>query len=164
MLVIVDAQREYAMKNPEKDGVLQYAGKFRSDPGKRNGLYWETKEGEDLSPLGEFVADAREEGYTKADVQKKFVPYHGYYFRMLSKQGDHAPGGAFEYVVKGRQIGGFAAVAYPAEYGNSGVMTFLVNHDGVVYQKDLGENTQETAKAMEAFDPDSSWEKVDQAQ
>lgn len=161
MLAIVDAEREYAMKYPDNDRVLEYAGKFRSDPGKKNGLYWKTEEGEDESPLGELVADARDEGYTKADVQKKSVPFHGYYFRMLYKQGEHAPGGAFEYVVNGKQIGGFAVVAYPAEYGNSGVMTFLVNHDGTVYQKDLGTNTAENAKAMVAFDPDSGWKKVE---
>ena len=160
MLAIVDAEREYAMKDRNGDGVLDYAEKFMSDPGKKNGLYWETKEGEDESPLGQLVADARDKGYTKAGVKQKPIPYHGYYFGMLKQQGTHAPEGAFEYVVNGKQIGGFAVVAHPATYGNSGVMTFLVNHDGVVYQKDLGTNTAKIAKAMKAFDPDSSWKKV----
>ncbi len=158
MLAIVDAEREYAMKDRNADGVLEYAEKFMSDPGKKNGLYWETKEGEEPSPLGELAADARAEGYTKTSA--KPIPYHGYYFRMLRKQGKHAPEGAFDYVVNGKQIGGFAVVAFPAKYGNSGVMTFMVNHDGVVYQKDLGKNTAIAAKAMKAFDPDKTWKKV----
>lgn len=159
MLAIVDAQREYAMKDLDGDGILEYAEKFRSDAGKKNGLHWITKEGEEPSPLGELVSSARAEGYTKAGTKDNPSPFHGYYFRMLKKQGKHAPGGAFDYVVKGNQIGGFAVVAYPAIYGNSGVMTFIVNHDGVVYQKDLGKNTAKTAKAMTAFDPDKTWKK-----
>lgn len=159
MLAIVDAQREYAMNDLDGDGILEYAEKFRSDAGKKNGLYWVTKEGEEPSPLGDLMANARAEGYTGAGPKDKPVPFHGYYFRMLKKQGKHAPGGAFDYVVKGNQIGGFAVVAYPATYGNSGVMTFVVNHEGVVYQKDLGKNTAKTAKAMTAFDPDKTWKK-----
>ena len=155
MLAIVDAEREYALEFHE------YAEKFGSDPGKKNGLFWETKEGEAPSPLGELVADARAEGYTKRGSKDKPIPYHGYYFRMLKKQGQHAPEGAFDYVVGGRQIGGFAVVAYPAEYGNSGVMTFIVNHEGVVYQKDLGKETAKTAKAMTAYDPNESWKKTE---
>ena len=162
MLAIVDAEREYAMVDRNKSGVREYAEKFMSDPGKKNGLYWKTKEGEPPSPLGELVADARAEGYTTAGTPKKPMPFHGYYFRMLKKQGKNAPEGAFDYIVRGKQIGGFAAVAYPAKYGNSGVMTFIVNHDGVVYQKDLGKNTAATAKAMKAFDPDKTWKKVDE--
>jgi hypothetical protein len=161
MLAIVDAQREYAMKDLDGDGILEYAEKFRSDPGKKNGLYWVTKEGEEPSPLGDLLARARAEGYTQAGSKDKPVPFHGYYFRMLKKQGKHAPGGAFDYVVKKNQIGGFAVVAYPAEYGNSGVMTFVVNHEGVVYQKDLGKNTAKTAKAMMVFDPDKTWKKAE---
>jgi hypothetical protein len=114
-----------------------------------------------VSPLGELVADARAEGYRKGQGP---VPYHGYYFRMLKKQGKNAPDGAYEYVVQNRMIGGFAVVAYPAVYGNSGIMTFIVNHAGVVYQKDLGRDTARTAKAMTAFDPDTTWKKVDWAQ
>jgi len=161
MLAIVDAQREYAMKDLDGDGILEYAEKFRSDPGKKNGLHWVTKEGEEPSPLGELVASARAEGYSKAGTKDKPAPFHGYYFRMLKKQGKHAPGGAFDYVVKGNQIGGFAVVAYPAAYGNSGVMTFVVNHEGVVYQKDFGRNTAKTAKAITAFDPDTTWKKAE---
>jgi hypothetical protein len=161
MLAVVDAQREYAMKDLDGDGILEYAEKFRSDAGRKNGLYWETKEGEEPSPLGELVASGRAEGYKRAEKMKNPEPFHGYYFRMLKKQGKHAPGGAFDYVVKGNQIGGFAVVAYPAKYGNSGVMTFVVNHDGVVYQKDLGRNTAKVAKNMKTFDPDKTWKKVE---
>jgi hypothetical protein len=160
MLAIVDAQREYAMNDLDGDGVLEYAEKFMSDAGKKNGLYWETKEGEEPSPLGEIAAGARAEGYTGKGSKDKPSPFHGYYFRMLKKQGKQAPGGAFDYMVKGQQIGGFAVVAYPAIYGNSGVMTFVVNHEGEVYQKDFGKNTAKTAKAMTQFDPDKTWKKV----
>jgi len=161
MLAVTDAQREYAMKDRDGDGILEYAQVFKSDPGKKNGLYWDTKEGEPLSPLGDFVARAREEGYFGQDATAAPPPYHGYYYRILSAQGPDASGGAFEYVVNGNMIGGFAGVAYPAEYGNSGVMTFLVNHLGTVYQKDLGENTEQNAKIMTTFNPDTSWTKVD---
>jgi len=161
MLAIVDAQREYAMKDFDGDGILEYAEKFRSDAGKKNGLYWKTKDGEEPSPLGDLVAQARAEGYKQGGPKNNPVPYHGYYFRMLNKQGKHATGGAFDYVVKGNQIGGFAIIAYPATYGNSGVMTFVVNHDGVVYQKDLGKDSAMIAKAVKAFDTDSTWKKVE---
>ena len=161
LLAVVDAQREYAMNDRDNDGLLEYAEKFRSDPGKKNGLYWETKEGEQPSPLGELVADARAEGYTRAGTKQSPIPFHGYYFRMLKKQGKHAAGGAFDYVVKNNMIGGFAVVAYPAVYGSSGVMTFVVNYEGVVYEKDLGKNTVKTAKAMTSFDPDKTWKKVE---
>jgi hypothetical protein len=160
LLAIVDAQREYAMEPRDTDGVRTYAEKFGSDPGKKNGLYWATPVGEAPSPLGELVADARAEGYRKGQNQQP-VPYHGYYFRILKKQGKNAPGGAYDYVVKNKMIGGFAVVAYPAVYGSSGVMTFIVNHDGVVYQQDLGRGTAKTAKAMTAFDPDKAWKKVE---
>lgn len=159
MLAIVDAQREYAMKEGDDDGVLQYAEKFRSDPGKKNGLYWETKEGEQPSPLGQLIANARAAGYVQPEGKDSPIPYNGYYYRMLDKQGSHAAGGAYDYIVKGKQIGGFAVVAYPATYGNSGVMTFMVNHQGVVYEKDLGNDTAEIAQSMTSFDPDQSWKK-----
>lgn len=159
-LAIVDAQREYAMTDRDGDGLLGYAEQFASDSGKKNGLYWETKEGEEPSPLGELFAKARTEGYSKKGSKGNPVPYHGYYYRILKAQGENAPGGAYNYVVNGKMIGGFAVVAWPAKYGNSGVMTFIVNHDGVVYQKNLGENTEETAKSMEKYDPDKTWEKV----
>ena len=161
LLAIVDAQREYALIDRDNDGLRAYAEKFRSDPGKKNGLYWETKEGEAPSPLGELVADARAEGYTRTGPKQGPIPFHGYYFRLLKKQGKNAPGGAFDYVVKNKMIGGFAVVAYPAVYGSSGVMTFMVNHEGVVYEKDLGKNTAKTAKEMNSFDPDKTWKKVE---
>jgi len=160
MLAIVDAQREYAMKDREGDGLLKYAQKFKSDPGKKNGLYWETKEGEEPSPLGDLSAGARREGYFKGTSSEGPQPYHGYFYRILTAQGANAVGGAFDYIVKGKMIGGFAVVAYPAEYGNSGVMTFIVNHDGVVYQKDLGEDTEQEAQAIKLFDPDKTWTKA----
>ena len=161
LLAIVDAQREYAMKDPDHDGIREYAGKFGSDPGQKNGLYWVTQPGEEPSPLGELVADARAEGYTRSGPKQGPVPFHGYYFRMLKKQGKHASGGAFDYIVKDKMIGGFAVVAYPAAYGSSGVMTFMVNHEGVVYQKDLGKDTAKTAQALASFDPDKTWKKVE---
>ena len=161
LLAMVDAQREYAMTDHDGDGLLEYAEKFGSDPGKKNGLYWATKQGEEPSPLGELVADARAEGYTRTGPKQNPIPFHGYYFRMLMKQGKHAAGGAFDYVVKNNMIGGFAVVAYPAVYGSSGVMTFMVNHEGVVYEKDLGKNTAKTATAMMSFDPDKTWKKVE---
>lgn len=160
MLAIVDAQREYAMTDHDGDGLIEYAEKGWSDPGKKNGLYWETKEGEEPSPLGEMVVKARAEGYSKKGSTSNPVALHGYYYRLLNKQGKNAPGGAYDYIEKGNQIGGFAVIAFPAKYGVSGVMTFVVNHDGVVYQKDLGKNTEKTAKAVKKFDPDKTWKKV----
>ena len=161
LLAIVDAQREYAMNDRDNDGLLEYAEKFGSDPGRKNGLYWKTNPGEEPSPLGELVADARAEGYGRTGLKQGPIPFHGYYFRILKKQGKHAAGGAFDYVVKNNMIGGFAVVAYPALYGSSGVMTFVVNHEGVVYEKDLGKNTAKTAKAMNSFDPDQTWKKAE---
>jgi hypothetical protein len=153
-LAYVDAQREYAMKDRDGDGLLEYAQSFRSESGKRNGLYWPIKSGEEQSPLGEFAARAVKEGYKAAD---KPFPFHGYYYRILTAQGKDAAGGAYSYIVKGSMIGGFALVAYPAEYGNSGVMTFIVNHDGKVFQKDLGKNTASLAAAMKEYNPDKTW-------
>lgn len=157
LLAIVDAEREYAMEDRDGDALLEYAQKFSSEPGKKDGLYWEVKEGEEPSPLGELVAKARAKGYTSKGTDDDSEPYHGYYFRILTAQGSNAPGGAFDYIVNGKMIGGFAVLAFPAEYGNSGVMTFLVNYDGVAYQKDLGENTAELANAMVLYDPDDTW-------
>jgi hypothetical protein len=156
VLAYVDAQREYYVRDPGKNGLLQYARKIASTPGKRDGLYWETKPGEPPSPLGELVAQARSEGYK----YKGPIAYWGYYFKQLTAQGKDAPGGAYDYLAQGRQIGGFALVAYPAQYGSSGVMTFIVNHDGVVYEKNLGPNTAAIARAMKQFNPDSTWKKV----
>jgi hypothetical protein len=157
-LAYVDAQREYYARDPDNNGLLQYARAFGSTPGKRDGLYWPTKPGERLSPLGPFVVRARGEGYSKTGTGP--VPYWGYYYRILSAQGKDAPGGAYDYLAHGRMIGGFAMVAYPAQYGSSGVMTFIVNHDGVVYQKDLGPNTAAIARGMKEFNPDSTWKKI----
>ncbi len=160
-LAIVDAQREYARMGHDGGGGPEYAQKFVSDPGRRNGLYWKALETDEApSPLGPLVAQARAEGYGGKRASGKPVPYHGYLFRMLTAQGPDAPGGAYDYVVNGRMIGGFAAVAYPARYGVSGVMTFIVNQDGVVYQKDLGSETAKLAQAMKIYNPDSAWKKV----
>lgn len=158
-LAYVDAQREYATQERNKDGILEYAQKFASTPGKQDGLYWETKQGEPESPVGIFVANAKNEGYTKSHNGHP-SPYHGYFYKILKAQGKSAHGGAFDYVVKGRMIGGFALVAYPAKYGSSGIMTFIVNHDGVVYQKDLGPRTETAAPALNVFDPDNTWQKA----
>ena len=147
----VQAQREY--KGLEGD----YAQKVRSDSGKRDGLYWADPTGKKPSPLGPLFAEASAEGYGKQDPAAGPQPYHGYMFRILTSQGAAAPGGAKEYVKDGKMTGGFAMVAYPAEYSSSGVMTFIVGPQGVVYQKNLGDKTADVAKAMSAFDPDESW-------
>jgi hypothetical protein len=161
-LAYVDAQREYARLGRDGASGPEYAQKFLSDKGRRNGLYWKTlQEGDVPSPLGPLVANARAEGYGGKRTGGKPTPYHGYLFRILTAQGPDAPGGAYDYVVNGRMIGGFALVAYPAQYGVSGVMTFIVNQDGVVSQKDLGEDTAKIAQAMKTYNPDSTWKKVD---
>jgi Protein of unknown function (DUF2950) len=154
LLAIVDAQREYASEDRDGDGVLEYAAKFASTPGKKDGLYWPADAKEPPSPLGNLVARAAGEGYQKKSVRQ---PYHGYNFRLLKAQGPHAPGGALNYVAKGHNIGGFAVIASPAKYANSGVMTFMVNYDGVVYEKDLGPNTTDVARAITRFDPGPGW-------
>jgi hypothetical protein len=157
---VADAQAEYFAQPHDGEKAKQFAVKFISDPGKQNGLYWKSAEGQPASPLGPMAAFATAEGYSaKADAHTAF---HGYYFHMLKGQSDKAPGGARDYVVNGKMTGGFAFVAYPAEYGNSGVMTFIINQDGVLLQKDLGKTTTETATAMSTFDPDSSWTIVEQ--
>ena len=155
---IVDAQLEYASADRNGDGVLAYAQKFTSSPGKRDGLYWPTKAGEAASPLGAVVARASGEGYVKQ--AQGLTPFHGYYYRLLKGQGKNAASGALDYVVRGRAIGGFAAVAWPARYGNSGIMTFIVNQDGKVYQADLGPSTQAKASKLQRFDPDKGWTPV----
>ena len=161
-LAYVDAQREYVLKDRDGDKLLEYAQKFISSKGKKNGLYWEVKEGEKLSSLGPLVAKAAKEGYIGRKPVGKHTPYHGYYYKILKAQSKNAPGGEYDYIVKGnKMIGGFALVAYPAEYGNSGVMTFIVNHDGVVYEKDLGKETEKIATAMKKFDPDKTWKKAE---
>src|SRR5580693_1958329 len=157
---VADAQAEYFSQPHDGATTNQYAAKFISDPGKQNGLSWKSPEGQPEGPLGPLAASASSEGYTtKPDARRAF---HGYFFRMLKGQTDKAPGGAKDYLVDGKMVGGFAFVAYPAEYGNSGVMTFIINQDGVLLQKDLGKTTTETATAMTEFDPDAGWTAVEQ--
>jgi len=159
---LADAQGEYFSQTHADGSTQQYALKFISDTGKQNGLYWESPEGQPRSPLGPLAAFATDEGYTvKPDSH---MPFHGYFFHMLKKQGSHAPGGAKDYLVDGKMAAGFAFVAYPAEYGNSGVMTFIINQDGVLLQKDLGKTTTETAAAMTEFDPSDGWSPVQEDQ
>jgi hypothetical protein len=158
---IVDAQVEYAHLDPDGDGVTSYAMYAISSAGKRDGLYWPTEPGELPSPLGSLVASAEAEGYTARPVRgADYRPYHGYYFRILTAQGPAAFGGESDYIVNGRLIGGFAIVAWPADYGNSGVMTFMTNFRGDVFQQDLGKNTDRIARGMKKFNPDSNWTRV----
>lgn len=160
-LAFIDAELEYVMNDYDGNGIREYAARFWSDPGKKNGLYWQTAEGEDPSPLGVLFAKAKSEGYAEKKGGEGSSPYHGYFYRILTAQGDHANGGASDYMVNGQMIGGVALVAYPAKYGVSGVMTFIVNHEGIVYQKDMGPKTSETASAMKAFDPGPGWNRVE---
>jgi predicted small lipoprotein YifL len=152
---LAQAQAQYFSQVHADGSSRQYALKFISDPGKQNGLYWESQQGQPASPLGPLAAFATQEGYSAK--QNAHQPFHGYYFHMLNRQGAQAPGGAKDYVVGGKMVSGFAFVAYPAEYGNSGVMTFMLNKDGVLLQKDLGKNTADIASAMSEFIPDASW-------
>jgi len=148
-----EAQAQYFSQ--KHGGTKQYAQKFISDAGQQNGLYWPEVPGQPRSPLGPMAAFATAEGYNvKPDAHSAF---HGYYFRMLKGQSSNAPGGAKDYVVDGKMVRGFALVAFPATYGNSGVMTFIINQDGVLLQKDLGKTTTEIATAMNEFDPDAGW-------
>jgi len=156
-LAYVDAQREYYSRGT---GLLEYAQRLESTRGKHDGLYWETKAGETESPLGPLVARARSAGYP-LPPRGNPVPYHGYFYRILFAQGPDAPGGAYDFVVKGHMIGGFALVAYPAVYGASGIMTFVVNQDGVVHQKDLGAKTAQAAGAIKAYNPDTTWTRAE---
>jgi hypothetical protein len=155
----VDAQREYATKDRDADGAVAFAQRYQSTPGAKDGLYWEVKEGEEESPFGPLTAQAALEGYGTAAPDGP-VPYHGYLLKIMKAQGENAEGGAFDYVVNGKMILGFALVAYPAQYGSSGIMTFIANQSGVVYQKDLGKDTAAIAAAMTLYDPDQSWQKV----
>lgn len=152
---LADAQAEYFSEPRDEGSTKQFAQKLISDAGKHNGLYWESPEGQPRSPLGPQVAFATAEGYSANS--NTHAPFHGYFFRLLTQQGNHATGGAKDYLVDGRLVGGFAFVAYPAEYGNSGIMTFIINQDGILLQKDLGKTTSEIATAMTQFDPDPSW-------
>ena len=157
-LAYVDAQREYYLRNPGNDKLLHYARRLLSTEGHKDGLYWPVATGEEESPLGEEFARARSEGYLKEGTPMP-QPFHGYIYRALERQGPHAEGGPYDYVAHDQMIGGFALVAYPAEYGTSGVMTFIVNHKGVVFSKDLGADTAKVAGEMTAFDPDNTWKR-----
>ncbi len=158
----VDAQREYALANPDTKMVGVYAQRFLSTEGKRDGLYWPAKDGEPASPMGPLVAKASQDGYTAAAGSSGPRPFYGYCFKILRSQGKDAPGGAKDYAKDGKMTGGFALVAWPAAYGNSGVMTFLVNQTGIVFEKDLGPKTGDIAKAMEQFNPDLTWKPTKQ--
>lgn len=161
LLAIVDAQREYAATDADHNGFADYARRFRSTPGKKDGLYWPAEAGNGgESPLGPLVATAASEGYGKQIKSEHKAPYHGYYFRILTSQGKDAPGGAYDYMVGDKLLGGFAIVAWPASYRVSGVTTFLVNHEGVVYQKDLGAQTAAIAGSMTRYNPDATWRKA----
>jgi hypothetical protein len=149
LLAYYDAQKEYASADRSKDGVLQYAQKFKSTTGKRDGLYWPVSGNEAESPLGSLFAEL-----------KPGEGYHGYYYRILTAQGENANGGAYSYIIKGRMVSGFALLAWPINYGQSGVKSFIISHDGKVYEKDFGPNTPALVKRVKIFDPDKSWQKV----
>jgi Protein of unknown function (DUF2950) len=159
-LAYVDAQQEYYLRNVQKDPLQHYANKLISTAGRKDGLYWPAAASEPQSPLGEEFVAAQAEGYLKADAPRG-APYHGYIYRMLTSQGPDAPGGAYDYAVNGELLGGFGLIAFPAEYGSTGVMTFIVNHDGVVYSRDLGPRTRDVAMGIVEFNPDSMWKKED---
>ena len=156
---LVDAQLDYASELREGDKTKHFALKFLSDDGRQNGLYWKTSDNEPASPIGPLLVSAASEGY-KVEHGRN-TPFHGYYYRMLTKQGSAAKGGALDYVVNGKLTRGFAFVAYPAEYRNSGVMTFIVNQSGVIYEQDLGAQTAEIASAMQEYNSGSGWERVE---
>jgi len=156
---LVEAQREYASQPHDGSKTKQYALKFISTAGKQDGLFWKTDDSQPASPIGPLIADATTEGYTAQ--QGKATPFHGYYFRLLTKQGPAAKGGARDYMVNGQLTRGFAFVAYPSEYRNSGVMTFIVSQDGVVHEKDLGPDTEKLGAAMTEYNPDSTWSPAD---
>ncbi|MHA1518360.1 MAG: DUF2950 domain-containing protein [Alphaproteobacteria bacterium] len=158
ILAYVVAQNEYAAVDVDGRKPPSYAQRFLSSPGKKDGLYWLSDDEEDESPLGPLFAEATDEGYEFSDQPR---PYHGYYYRILTRQGPAAKGGAFDYIVDGRMIGGFGLIAYPAQYGNAGIMTFMINHDGVIFEKDLGPDTVEVVDEIDSFDPDDTWKTVE---
>ncbi len=165
LLAIVDAQQEYASVDRDEDGLLEYAAKFRSSERERDGLYWPTEENEPQSPLGPLVVQATAEGYqakisSRNDNDDETNAYHGYHFRLLTRQGPEAPGGAYDYRVDGKLVGGFGVLAYPAKYGASGIVTFAVSHEGTVYQKDLGPETETAVKRINTFNPGANWTRV----
>jgi hypothetical protein len=152
------AQREYAAKDHDGNEVMKFAQKIISTPGTKDGLYWSPDIDGEISPLGPAFADARAEGYFKQPGKPNVPqPFHGYFFKILTRQGQHAPGGAYDYIINGNMIGGYAFVAWPAKYGDSGVMTFIINQRGKIFQKDLGPNTEAVATKMKVYDPDPSW-------
>ncbi len=155
----VEAQRDYASRDRNGDEVLEYAQRLASAPGTKNGLFWSPDLDGEISPLGPLVAEARGEGYGMEAKEQESArePFHGYFFKILTRQGKHAPGGKYDYVINGHMIGGFALVAWPAEYGESGIMTFIVNQQGRVYQRDLGPKTGKLASAMKVYDPEPGW-------
>jgi len=155
----VTAEQEYAAQGHDGDRAGIYALKLVSDKGMQNGLYWPTSDDEPPSPAGPFVAEAAGEGYRRAEGEAR-TPYHGYYYRMLFRQGPNAKGGAKEYFKDGVLTQGFALIAWPADYGSSGVQTFIINQDGTVFQKDLGEDTAKAVETIQAFDPDGTWTAV----
>jgi hypothetical protein len=160
MRAYLDAQRSYASMDRDGDDVLEYAQRLISTPGKRDGLFWPSDLIGDESPLGPLVAYAQEEGYSpelRSEDETERGPYYGYYFKILTRQGKHAPGGKYNYITNGNMIGGFAMLAWPAQYGDSGIMSFIINQQGRVYQKDLGPSTAKVAKKMREYDPDPSW-------
>ncbi|MFA6957268.1 MAG: DUF2950 domain-containing protein [Thermoanaerobaculia bacterium] len=154
-LAAADAQREYYSRDRDGDGILEYAQKSRSTIGMHNGLFWPVEPGEPLSPLGEFAAAASDEGYSPASDA-----YHGYHYKFLFAQGPAAEGGSYDYLARDNQIGGFAILAYPASYGDSGVMTFILSHAGAVYQRDLGEQTATEVAKITTYDPGQGWTRV----
>jgi len=155
----VDAQEEYASADRDKDEVLEYAHRLGSTEGKKDGLYWyvEPDGDQELSPFGPLLADAAAYLVEAKKTDKANLPFHGYYYRILTRQGAYPPGGEYKYVINGNMIAGFALIAYPADYGSSGIMTFLVSHQGKVYEKDLGKETHGIAKFMTQYDPDATW-------
>lgn len=155
-LAFVDAQREYYVRNAEQDSLLHFAQKLMSTAGRKDGLYWPTSHDAPPSPLGEAFARAHIEGYFKDGISKA-TPYHGYIYRLLTSQGPHAAGGAYDYMVRDKMLGGFALIASPAEYGISGIMTFIVNHEGVVFSQDFGPTTATAVQLIESFDPGPGW-------
>jgi hypothetical protein len=157
----VAAQEDYAAADPMRSGIRQYAQRMSSTTDRRDGLYWPVAANEAPSPLSELAAAAIREGYADADTSKP-VPFHGYLYRILTAQGEQAPGGAKSYVVEGRMTGGFAFVAWPAEHGNAGIKSFVVNQQGIVFEKDLGADTEKLAAAMSEYNPDDSWEPVEE--
>jgi Protein of unknown function (DUF2950) len=152
-----EAQREYAAKDHDGDEVREFAQRILSSPGKKDGLYWSPDIDGEISPLGPGFAAAQREGYLKDEQSDEPQPLHGYLFKILTRQGKHAPGGAYDYIINGNMIGGFALVAWPSDYGDTGIMTFIINQQGKVYQKDLGKDTESIVKKMKAYDLDPSW-------